>query len=98
MSEPTEAATTCPKCGAVRRSWSKYHVSYVCGTLSEDEESGDLTQSDACHIIAELRARLAEETGLLKRLLEWDHFDAAGDGAYWRKEITELLKRSDHVG
>ena len=30
-------------------------------------------------------------TDLLKRLLEWDHFDTAGDGAYWRKEINALL-------
>lgn len=29
---------------------------------------------------------------LLQRLLQWDHFDAAGDGTYWRKEIEAKIQ------
>lgn len=28
---------------------------------------------------------------LLARITGWDHFDAAGDGAYWRDEIQKVL-------
>lgn len=28
---------------------------------------------------------------LLRRLLKWDHFEAASDGAYWRREIEAAL-------
>ena len=29
---------------------------------------------------------------VLTRLLEWDHFDAAGDGPFWRREIIAALE------
>lgn len=34
---------------------------------------------------------------LLRRLLEWDHFEGAVDGAYWRKEINAALDGSTEL-
>ena len=48
--------------------------------------------------LAEARAEIARLTAerdachlLIKRLAGWDHLDTAGDGAYWRREMTALL-------
>lgn len=31
---------------------------------------------------------------LLRRLLQWDHFDGAGDGPYWRGAIEASLEHA----
>lgn len=55
--------------------------------FAHDIADRDAAERAAAESAAEVRA--CQE--VLRRLLQWDHFDAAGDGPYWRKEIAAAL-------
>jgi hypothetical protein len=42
---------------------------------------------------ARLTQQLAAQREVLVRLLQWDHFDGAADGPYWRREISAAITR-----
>ncbi len=42
--------TACPFCNSPVASWNKYHVAFVCGTKTDDEEFEEFEQSDACRM------------------------------------------------
>lgn len=45
----------------------------------------------------QLIAQRESLVGLLERILQWDHFDAAGDGDYWRREIQSSIRNARKV-
>jgi hypothetical protein len=56
-------------------------------TIARALDEIDRLTAERERLVAEV-ARLRE---LLTRLREWDHMDAAGDGPFWRSEITRAL-------
>lgn len=66
----------------------------------EDFMIGETVQANSKirTLLAERDTLRAENTRLrsvLERLFQWDHFDAAGDGSFWRKEITTALAEGE---
>jgi hypothetical protein len=93
----------CTKCGwsGVPRPVLNRIVGWLCG----NEACGYMVPTPKSAHIAQLQSALTakdEQIGtllaeryaahdLLRRLLQWDHFDGAGDGPFWRAEIAKVL-------